>query len=477
MPSLKPLLIAAALFAALPALGADQWISLTTPHFELYILAGDKTAGEKKGRDALLSFEQVRTFVMQSAHAAWDQPIPVRIISFPSDKQFRPYAPANADTAYSSYSQSRDYFVMVDSDPDHLPVSLHQYVHLALQHSGLTLPVWLAEGWADVFSTLKSAGTQPAIGAAPKDYVQTLKSEKWLDFNALTSVNETSPNYHEKSRTGVFYAESWALVHMLYLGRDYRDSFAKLLAALNDGKPAAEGFQIAYNRTPAQVYSDLQAYVRQNALTANAVPAIFEKPAEDPVSTPVSDLDSGVMLADLQAVTNRRDQAKAAYDKLAKQYPGASVISESLGYLAWQEGDTDSARRYFEEALPGTKNPLMCYHLAMLYHDAGQGGDKLIAALSRAVSLKSDYAEARLQLGIAEFNRSNYPAAIAALAPIGRIAPDHAAALYGALANAYAQTGDFAAARKALETGRQWMKTDAEKQKADQLAQYLDSAR
>lgn len=50
------------LAAALPAFGADQWLRLTTPHFELYT-----TESEKKGREAILYFEQVRSFFSQAA--------------------------------------------------------------------------------------------------------------------------------------------------------------------------------------------------------------------------------------------------------------------------------------------------------------------------------------------------------------------------------------------------------------------------
>jgi len=45
-----------------PLLAADQWIKVSTPHFELFT-----TAGEKKGREAILYFEQVRTFFLQLA--------------------------------------------------------------------------------------------------------------------------------------------------------------------------------------------------------------------------------------------------------------------------------------------------------------------------------------------------------------------------------------------------------------------------
>lgn len=478
------LLLVALSTTTLPLSAAEEWLRLATPHFELYTFSGDKGTGEKKGREALLCLESVRTFIMQimqTTPAAWDQVIPVRLVSFQSGKQLKPYAPGNAG-AYSANSQSRDYVVMVDSDPDRLPIAIHHYTHLALQHLGLRLPTWLNEGLAALFSPVKPVGadaiTGATLGAVMKGYVDDLKSAKWLDFNTLTTVTESSASYNESNRTGQFYAESWALVHMLVLGRDYRENFAKMLIALNDGKPAADAWQIAYSRTPAQVYADLQAYVKQNSLAAGALPV--ESGLKPVTGVPVSDLESGVMLADLLAATDRREEAKAAYDKLANKYQAAAgplptELVESLGYLAWQTGDTQSARRDFEEALPGTKNPLMCYHLAILYHDAGQGGDKLLTALGKAVALKPDYAEARLQLGIEQFNRSNYTGAIAALAPIERIAPEHAATLYAVLANAYAQTGDWAAARKTLAIERPWMKTALERQRADQLMQFLDS--
>jgi Tfp pilus assembly protein PilF len=446
MPAPKPFLTAVALFTlALPAFAADEWIRLSTPHVELYTTTGDKGAAEKRAREAIRTFEQTRAILLEAAHAHWGQVIPVRIISFQSDKQFKPYAP---DGAYSSNTQSRDYFIMIDSDPDHLPAAIHQYVDLALQRAGLSLPTWFSEGLAEMFSTLKpSAGdaatgapTGAMLGGVLKDHVDELKSVKWLDFTTLTSVNEHSPGYNEKNRAGLFYAESWALVHMLCFGRDYHENIAKLIGALNNGKTTGDAFQTAYGRTTAQVNMDLQAYVKQNSLTAASFP-IKGPAAQDPVASPVSDLESGVMLADLMATLNKREQAKASYDKLAKQYPGSADISESLGYLAMQSGDNESARKYFEEALPGTKNPLMCYHLAMLYHDAAQGGDKLVAALTRAVALKPDYAEARLQLGVLKYSQGDFAGAIATLAPIEHIAPEHAATLHSVLTEAYAQAG------------------------------------
>ena len=55
---------------------AEQWTKLTSSHFELYT-----TAGERKGREALLYFEQVRDFSNRTRSSG--KPVPnarVRII-------------------------------------------------------------------------------------------------------------------------------------------------------------------------------------------------------------------------------------------------------------------------------------------------------------------------------------------------------------------------------------------------------------
>ena len=45
------------LFLPLTLSAADPWLRIATPHFELYT-----SAGESKGREVILYFEQVRSF-------------------------------------------------------------------------------------------------------------------------------------------------------------------------------------------------------------------------------------------------------------------------------------------------------------------------------------------------------------------------------------------------------------------------------
>ena len=67
---------------------ATEWVRISTPDFEMYT-----TAGEKRGREAILYFEQVKGFFGTVSKMKADSDFPVRIIAFKSEKQFQPYAP------------------------------------------------------------------------------------------------------------------------------------------------------------------------------------------------------------------------------------------------------------------------------------------------------------------------------------------------------------------------------------------------
>jgi tetratricopeptide (TPR) repeat protein len=461
------------LAAALPGIAADRpnaWIRLTTPHFELYT-----TAGEKRGREAILYFEQVRSFFTEAAPVRGVTEFPVRIIVFKNEKQYKPYTTNDVAFAYYTSSQTRDYIVMQDAEVEHFPAAIHEYMHLIVRHSGLTLPVWLNEGWADVYSTLKPMGKKTMVGDMIPGRLQPLFHEKWLDFDSLTSVKHDSPEYNERSRAGVFYAESWVFVHMLYLAPDYKPKFAAFVNAIVQGKTAAEACQIAYGRSAAQVFQDLQAYLRRNQLFGAVFSAKLSKSEEEAELSPVSEFESDLALADLLATIGKRDQAQAAYEGLAKQNPAQPEIPQSLGYLAWQHEDRESARQYFEKAFAaGDQDPQMCFHLAMLERGARQPDDKVIPPLLRALKLRPDYLDARLQLGEVELNAHNYEAALGAFLQIHNIVPDRAPELFNGMAYAYMQIGNLAEARKQAINARKWDRTEVDSRQTDDLIRYLD---
>lgn len=147
-----------ALVPAPSAFAAEQWLKIKSANFDLLT-----TAGERKGREAILYFEQVRTLFSKLSGSAAPG-LPVRIIAFQSDKEYKPYRLNDFAAAYYTGSRDRDYIVMGRIDPELYPVAIHEYAHLIVKHAGLSLPAWLNEGLADVYSTLKPVGAKVLLG-------------------------------------------------------------------------------------------------------------------------------------------------------------------------------------------------------------------------------------------------------------------------------------------------------------------------
>lgn len=449
---------------------ADQWIKLATPHFELYT-----TAGERKGREAILYFEQVRSFFLEASESKHVSEFPVRIVAFRGETQYQPYHINEFAIAYYTHGKNRDYIVMQDIASEHYPVAIHEYTHLVIEHAGLNPPPWLNEGLAELYSTLTPVGKKAAVGDIIPGRSQMLLTNKWIPLDVLTSADRRSPLYNERNHAGMFYAESWALTHMLYFSPAYRPKFATFLAAASSGKTADEACWTVFGRRLADVEMELRQYLRRDRFYRAVYDIKLEKSAEDPDVSDASAFESGMVLADLLAITHRPKEALSAYQQLAASNPDKPDVEESLGYLAWQSGDSQAARIHFQKALAaGTKNAQMCYDYAMLSRYGSDAAKNASPAFQRALELKPDYPEARLQFGLMLVNTRDYPQAIAQLGQIKKVDAEQAQWLFAALAFAYFETGDKGNARANAELAKKWAKTPEQMERARAILEALD---
>ena len=226
---------------------------------------------------------------------------------------------------------------------------------------------------------------------------------KWLDIATLTSVDHDSPHYNERKRAGVFYAESWALVHMLFLSERYpREEFPKLVGSLSVGKPAEATFQEVYGKSFEQVYKDLRAYMRQDRFFSGLVDIKLEKAAEELEVRAATALEAGLVQADLlSSVRGKREQAKQVYLDLAARHPDRWEVEEGLGYLARKDGNNDDALRHLGRAVEfGSTNPETHWAYGYALQNNGASNAEVIAALEGAVRLKPDYKEGAPPIGL-----------------------------------------------------------------------------
>ncbi len=475
VPGFCGILLAMAALAVVPfpVFAAEHWIKVTSPHFELYTLSGAKS-----GREAILHFEQVRMFFLRASPAKQVPAFPVRIVAFRTENQYKPYRISDAAFAYYAGGESRDYIVMQNISPESYPVAIHEYMHLILRHTKLKLPLWLNEGLADLYSSLKPLGNRAFIGDLLPGRVQTISTSKALDLPTLTAVDQHSPMYNERNKAGIFYAQSWALTHMLYLSKDYRPNFPKFLRAVASGKPEPDAFSEAFGKTVPQVQKDLREYLTSRQLFGATFDIKLEHSAEEPDIVEVSEFGSDMLLADLLAVTGKRAEAIAAYGRLAEADGKNPEIEESLGYLAWISNDTIAARKHFGRALElGSQNPKMCYQYALLERQAGLGANSVIPALKKTLELKPDYAEARLVLGHFALEARDFPLAFANLRLVKNVTTEQAIPYFSALAYASYETANLEEARKAAARAKELAKTPEELERSEQMLRYVTQDR
>lgn len=462
----------AALLLAAPLFSGD-WVKLTSPNFELFT-----NAGEKRGRETIGQFEQVRDLFVRLWPNLFQDPLPVRIVVFNSEKDYKPYRMNEFAAAYYLPDQDRDYIVIGNSAAESFHIAVHEYTHLMTKHAKLNLPVWLNEGFADVNSMLRQNGDKLILGDYYPGRMNELRNEKWLPLEALTRVSHDSPEYNERRRAGMFYAESWLLTHMVYLGDGYRSKFSQFITRLVSSGSAATAFSEVYGKSLPEVEKDLKSYLTGNRINVMSLAAKLEKPAERPLTGELADVDLRLTFALLSSRGEKKSDAEETYRKLAADFPADPNVHEALAHRALRQGLMEEARQHYARAIQsGSQNPALYFAYGKLLQGDVSKDNELIGVLSKAVELKPDFIDARLLLGLTQYNAQKYADSLATLTQIRRVTPDQAGPLFQALAYSYAHLGSIAPAREAAASALKYARTDWERTAANQLLEYVNRDR
>ena len=100
-------------------------------------------------------------------------------------------------------------------------IIFHQYTHLLVKNNVENPPTWFNEGLAEYYSTFSITADQKVeLGKPIPGHVFLLRANKMMPLRTLFQVDQKSPYYNERDKQGIFYAESWALMHYLILGKN-----------------------------------------------------------------------------------------------------------------------------------------------------------------------------------------------------------------------------------------------------------------
>ncbi|HSU61299.1 MAG TPA: hypothetical protein VLI55_18465 [Bryobacteraceae bacterium] len=436
------------------------------------------TNGEKQAVKALQVFEQVRYFFLQTSKNKQGPEGRVRIIAFSSEKEYKPYRLNAGAFAYYLQSRERDYIVMQDIQPDHHQAAIHEYTHLIVEHTKLELPAWLNEGLADLYSSMEPHGQQTMVGRPLERHVMTLMTKSWMDWNVLFAVDHGSPYYNESDKMSIFYAQSWALTHMLSLSPAYGRNFSSFLLAIAAGMSTPEALQKIYGKTLPEVGKDTAKYVRQTSVKAAIYDITLRKSDLDAQIADLPDFQIDVALADLLA--SRRDTAPEARTRLLaleQQYRQNAAVEESLGYLAWQQNDIPETRKHFGLAVQyGSKDARMIYSYAVMERSNGAPAQRITSLLQQVIAVNPDDADAEIFLANLETSERQYGAALSTIARVHSVKPEQAYNFFAISAFCRANLHDADGARSSAKRALEYAKTTAERLQIDNLLNFVDQS-
>ena len=465
----------------------QTWIEVRSPHFALIT-----DAGEKRGREVLQRFENMRTaFGVLFKKANVSVPIPMQIVAFRNTSELRKYAPLwnGKPIELSGFFQgaSDKNFIALDlSSEGGWAVAFHEYAHMLINGNFPPEPAWYDEGFAEYCSTLKVTNKEIDIGLLPDGDVQVLRDNPWLKSTALLSIEHTSKDYNAGERRGVFYAESWLLVHY-YMGRE-NSPLNQLVQMWRDKAPVDEAIRKAFGMSPDQVDHMLRDYFVSGHWKYFKSPAPADINDIQYTARALSDVDAAAILADLHY--HSRDYQEAAFGEFQKilvQQPDNAIANRGLGYAYLQRNQFDEAADHFRRAAAqDSQDPWvhflsasLMYRQSAIAQRAPSDLDLMRKELETAIRLNPGFADAYALLAFNANMSEDRQGAIAAMRKALELNPRNDSYAMN-LAQFYLQDRKYDEAAPLLERLRQSddqrIATQASVQ-ADQLAELKDLAK
>ncbi|HEY3580196.1 MAG TPA: tetratricopeptide repeat protein, partial [Pyrinomonadaceae bacterium] len=383
------------------------------------------------------------------------------------DSSFAPFKPGPNLAGYFQPGQEVNYIALtteVRGQQDPFNVIFHEYTHLLVDNTFESAPVWFNEGLAEYYSTFKMADDQKfALGTPIGNHVYLLRDSKMLPLKTLFAVDHKSPHYNESKKQGIFYAQSWALLHYMLIGKAGKaEQFTKFLELTASDVPAEDAFQQAFGMSFDAMEKELRNYVKQDRY--NVLNGHFKNKLELDTSaavTPLSEAEAQAYLGDLLLHSYRKD-AYTYLEKAVKLDPNLAMAHASLGMAYFREGKVAEARASLERAVSlNSQNYLAHYYYAFTLSRLSPEGEavtftpellvKIREHLQKAIALRPDFIESYNLLGFVSLvTGENIEPAIASMKQALSVAPGRHDFLF-TLAQLYARSGDFKQARQMLE--------------------------
>lgn len=348
-------LLSASALAIEPPREKERWTTLAIDELTVYSSADDYTT-----RGVASDLVRLRGALGVVTQLKVRSPLPTRVYIFGDRRTFEQYSQAaigRSDNLSGVFLSDRDgnHVLIAGSSKGVDRVVFHELTHYFLRNTVSShVPLWFNEGLAEFYSTFSARKETVDVGMPISEHLAWLHKEKLIPLKDLFAINHDSKEYNEGDRQGVFYAESWALVHYLMVGNpERRNQLGTYVGLIASGKPIDDAFQQAFHTSYADLEAELRQYVRAYTMNYVRYTLAEAKAVEIPAPQPLPREAQLVALADLLMHTNTPHfaEAEAFLSAALKANPSSAAAYAELGLAkSWQRQNAE-AEANFEKAV------------------------------------------------------------------------------------------------------------------------------
>lgn len=353
------------------------WRYFRSPNFEMYS-STDRSAS----RDALERLELLRAVVLEKLHFKARKPRPVTVYYFNSGREFRRYLPEkyqgnDSYVGFCNEGYDRTVITMMQAgdDDEAREIVYHEYIHYVVQIAELEPPPWFDEGLAELYSTMKDTPLGIEIGRPSRGRMEELRHASLLPLDVLFGATRNSELFTRDDHTGVFYAESWAVLHFCQCGvkripPEQLERFYRTAADRNI-QAHPEVLRAACRDLFGCDYAELLKRIQAHLLSGSYRWSLSSRPRIADSRTYTERAASGEemveRLAELDFRVNRSPRGRLGLLQALDRAPASARPHEALGNDAVVDGDTRLARDEWEKAVAlGTDNPAVYQQLGRI---------------------------------------------------------------------------------------------------------------
>jgi tetratricopeptide (TPR) repeat protein len=250
----------------------------------------------------------------------------------------------------------------------------------------------------------------------------------------------------------------------------------QFLQAVSGGQSSKDALQSIYHKSMAQIDADLSSYIKRRKLPVRILDCSRPVTQPAPVISDAADFDIQFALATVLASKSLSGaEGLGKLEDLSVRYPDRPEAEEEIGWLALQQNKKDEARRHFEVAVRRhSKDAEILFNTAVLEKEAGGKNAEVSALFRQALAVRPDMDNARLELGLLEYQDFQYKSALSLLSGMSAIPDDSKFEAYFTMAQCYSNLDDLTSAEIYIKKATQSARNEDQKEDAATLLETVE---